>query len=194
HSTLYFLSDELFDSPYFYGPLLVFDTIVLGAVLSTTGAASADFYAACLLTAILSVICNDPRGLLLVTIVAPLAYGYFVFSRAAALDPGVYLRLPFPFVISLFYGYFAEVERLRRSGRDKEAEIKRQQKSAASASAWKCCTRSTCRSPPPSIRRRFWPRCSRPRLFICPTPPAWCGSKTARPSKRLPPAGSAAKA
>src|SRR5581483_7704891 len=92
HSTLYFLSDELFDSPYFYGPLLVFDTIVLGAVLSTTGAASADFYAACLLTAILSVICNDPRGLLLVTIVAPLAYGYFVFSRAAALDPGVYLR------------------------------------------------------------------------------------------------------
>ncbi len=130
HSTLYFLSDELFDSPYFYGPLLVFDTIVLGAVLSTTGAASADFYAACLLTAILSVICNDPRGLLLVTIVAPLAYGYFVFSRAAALDPGVYLRLPFPFVISLFYGYFAQVERLRRSGRDKEAEIKRQQKTA----------------------------------------------------------------
>ena len=46
HTTLYFLSDELFDSPYFYGPLLVFDTIVLGAVLSTTGAASSDFYVA----------------------------------------------------------------------------------------------------------------------------------------------------
>ena len=130
HTTLYFLSDELFDSPYFYGPLLVFDTIVLGAVLSTTGAASSDFYVACLLTAVLSVICNDARGLLIVTILAPLAYGYFVFNSAAPLDPNVYLRLPFPFVISLFYGYFAQVERLRRSGHDKEEQIKRQQKVA----------------------------------------------------------------
>ena len=68
HSTLYFLADDLFDSPYFYAPLLVFDTIVLGAVLSTSGAASPDFYVACLLTVVLSVICNDARGLLVVTI------------------------------------------------------------------------------------------------------------------------------
>jgi len=130
HTTLYFLSDELFDSPYFYGPLLIFDTIVLGAVLSTTGAASSDFYVACLLTAVLSVICNDARGLLMVTILAPLVYGYFVFTRAVPVDPSMYLRLPFPFVISLFYGYFAQVERLRRSGRDKEEQIKRQQRTA----------------------------------------------------------------
>jgi len=130
HTTLYFLSDELFDSPYFYAPLLVFDTVVLAAVLSTTGAAGADFYVACFLTAVLSMICNDARGLLLVTILAPLAYGYFVFNRAAPVDPSVYLRLPFPFVISLFYGYFAQVERLRRSGRDKEEQIHRQQKAA----------------------------------------------------------------
>ncbi|HEY7220632.1 MAG TPA: hypothetical protein VH985_19820, partial [Candidatus Binatia bacterium] len=78
HSTLYFLADDLFDSPYFYGPLLIFDTIVLGAVLSTTGTASPDFYFACLFTVILSCICNDARGLLVVTIMAPLIYGYFV--------------------------------------------------------------------------------------------------------------------
>ena len=64
HSTLYFLADDLFDSPYFYGPLLVFDTIVLIAVLSTSGTASPDFYAACLFTLIISCICNDTRGLL----------------------------------------------------------------------------------------------------------------------------------
>ena len=130
HSTLYFLADDLFDSPYFYAPLLVFDTIVLGAVLSTSGAASPDFYIACLLTVVLSVICNDARGLLMVTILAPLAYGYFVFNSAAYLDPNVYLRLPFPFVISLFYGYFAQVERIRSTARDKEEKITRQQKAA----------------------------------------------------------------
>jgi signal transduction histidine kinase len=130
HSTLYFLADDLFDSPYFYAPLLVFDTIVLGAVLSTSGAASPDFYIACLLTVVLSVICNDARGLLMVTILAPLAYAYFVFNSAAYLDPNVYLRLPFPFVISLFYGYFAQVERIRRTARDKEEQITRQQKAA----------------------------------------------------------------
>jgi len=130
HSTLYFLADDLFDSPYFYAPLLVFDTIVLGAVLSTSGAASPDFYIACLLTVVLSIICNDARGLLMVTILAPLAYGYFVFNSAAYLDPNVYLRLPFPFVISLFYGYFAQVERIRSTARDKEEKITRQQKAA----------------------------------------------------------------
>ena len=130
HSTLYFLADDLFDSPYFYAPLLLFDTIVLGVVLSTSGAASPDFYIACLLTVVLSVICNDARGLLMVTILAPLAYAYFVFNSAAYLDPNVYLRLPFPFVISLFYGYFAQVERIRRTARDKEEQITRQQKAA----------------------------------------------------------------
>jgi signal transduction histidine kinase len=130
HSTLYFLADDLFDSPYFYGPLLIFDTIVLGAVLSTTGTASPDFYFACLFTVILSCICNDARGLLVVTIMAPLIYGYFVFNSAEYSNPSIYLRLPFPFVISLFYGYFAQVERLRRTARDNEEQMKRQQKAA----------------------------------------------------------------
>src|SRR5688572_27255199 len=104
HSTLYFLSDELFDSPYFYGPLLMFDTLVLLAVSSTSGTASTDFYAACLFTLLMSCICNDARGLLAVTFLVPLAYAYFVFSSSSVIDPAIYLRLPFPFVISLFYG------------------------------------------------------------------------------------------
>lgn len=130
HSTLYFLADDLFDSPYFYGPLLLFDTVVLAAVLSTSGTASPDFYVACLFTLVLSCICNDTRGLLVVTFLAPIIYGYFVFYSAEGLDPNIYLRLPFPFVISLFYGYFAQVERLRRSAREREELARRQQKAA----------------------------------------------------------------
>jgi signal transduction histidine kinase len=130
HSTLYFLSDELFDSPFFYGPLLLFDTVVLAVVLSTSGTASPDFYVACVLTVILSCICNDARGLLAVTLLAPLVYGFFAFSSAESLDPSFYLRLPFPFVISLFYGYFAQVERIRRVARERDAQVIRQQRIA----------------------------------------------------------------
>jgi signal transduction histidine kinase len=130
HSTLYFLADDLFDSPYFYGPLLLFDTIVLLAVLSTSGTASPDFYAACLFTLVISCICNDARGLLAVTFLAPLVYGYFVFYSVGEIDPAIYLRLPFPFVISLFYGYFAQVERIRRKAREKDDQATQQQQTA----------------------------------------------------------------
>ncbi len=130
HSTLYFLADELFDSPYFYGPLLLFDTAVLVVVLNTSGAASPDFYVACLVTLVLSLICNGALGLFVVTLLAPLIYGYFIFYSTEDFDPSIYLRLPFPFVISLFYGYFAQVERLRRSARQKEEQVRIQQRAA----------------------------------------------------------------
>ena len=130
HTTLYFLADDLFDSRYFYGPLLLFDTIVLAAVVSTIGTASPDFYLACLFTLVVSCICNDTRGLLAVTILAPLVYAYIVFYTSETLSPNIYLRLPFPFVISLFYGYFAQVERIRRVARDKEEQVRREQKTA----------------------------------------------------------------
>ena len=130
HSTLYFLADDLFDSPYFYAPLLIFDTIVLLAVFSTSGTATPDFYVACLFTIVVSCICNEARGLLITTILAPLGYAYFVFHSAVDLDPQVYLRLPFPFVISLFYGYFAQVARMRRTARSKDEQVRLQQKAA----------------------------------------------------------------
>ena len=127
HTTLYFLSDKLYDSPYVYGPLLSFDTLVLLAVVVMGGSATPDFFIAGLLTLVLSCICHDARGLLAVTFLAPLVYAYFVFSSATDSDANAFLRLPFPFVISLFYGYFAEVERLRRAAREKEEQAKRQQ-------------------------------------------------------------------
>ncbi len=50
HATLYFLADDFFDSPYFYGPLLIFDSLVLIVVLSASSAATPDFYIACIVT------------------------------------------------------------------------------------------------------------------------------------------------
>ena len=130
HATLYFLADDFFDSPYFYGPLLVFDSLVLIVVLSASSAASLDFYIACAVTVVLSLICNDSRGLLVVTILAPLLYGYALFSSSTILEPELFVQLPFPFVISLFYGYFAQVGRMRRLAQEKEQEMLREQHAA----------------------------------------------------------------
>ena len=130
NATLYFVADEFFDSPYFYGPLLLFDTIFLAAVLALSGGATPDLYVACFFTLILSCICNDSRGLLVVTLLAPLLYGYVVFNTAATHDPSVYLRLLFPLVISMFYGYFAQVERLRKVLKEKEEQVRQQQMAA----------------------------------------------------------------
>ncbi len=130
NATLYFIADEYFDSSYFYGPLLLFDTAFLAIVLAVSGGANPDFYVACCLTLVLSCICSDSRGLLVVTILAPLLYGYAVFNSVGARDPTTYLRVLFPLVIAIFYGYFAQVERLKRVARENEERATRERQAA----------------------------------------------------------------
>ena len=130
NATLYFVADDFFDSAYFYGPLLFFDTVILAISLTVSGGATTDFYIACFFTIILSCICNDSRGLFLVTLLTPALYAYVVFNSAATHDSSVYLRLPFPLVISMFYGYFAQVERVKRLVKEKEEQARQQQEAA----------------------------------------------------------------
>ena len=131
HAALYFVADERFASPYFCAPLLLFDTLVLLVVLEISGASAPDFFATCLLTLLLSCICQDARGLLLVTVLAPLAYACIVFKTTTHFDPAIYLRLPFPFAIALFYGYFGHVERLRNHALVEQKLAVRQQRANA---------------------------------------------------------------
>lgn len=126
NATLYFVSEERFDSPYFYGPLLLFDTLFLTLSLALSGGATSDFYVACFLTLVLSCVCNDVRGLIVLTMLSPVLYGYIVFNSVATHDPSVYLRLPFPFVIAIFYGYFAQVERMKSTLKEREERIEQQ--------------------------------------------------------------------
>jgi len=130
NATLYFVGDKFFDAPHFYGPLLLFDAVFLAVAVGLSGGATPDFYIACFFTLVLSCICNDLRGLLIVTLLAPLIYAYSVFNSEAANDPSVYLRVLFPLVISLFYGYFAQVERIKRLARENEEQAKRERGSA----------------------------------------------------------------
>ncbi|MGH7766921.1 MAG: sensor histidine kinase [Candidatus Binatia bacterium] len=122
---LYFLDERLFDSFYFFTPLVALDTLFLTASLAVNGKAGADFYIVCFATIFLCCICRDMRGLIGVAVLSPLLYGYFLLRSANTVDPTLYLRLFFPFVIALFYGYFAQVERL-------QARLKKQTELAAS--------------------------------------------------------------
>ncbi len=122
NATLYFVEDDRFSSPSFYGPLVMFDTFFLIGSVTISRGASTDFFVACFLTLILSCVAHDVRGLIVVTVLAPLLYGYVLFRSAEMTDPTIYLRLPFPFVIAMFYGYFAQVERLRKTAKEREEQ------------------------------------------------------------------------
>src|SRR4029077_1077424 len=50
-----------------------------------------------------------------------------LFQSAGSLHPSVFLRLPFLFVVSLFYGYFAQLIRVQKTLKE-EAEQKNQGK------------------------------------------------------------------
>ncbi len=117
---LYWIKDGLFDSSYFYSPLVIFDTVFVTASLVISGQVETDFYLVYFLVVILCTIWQDFRGLLLVAVLATLLYGYFLFKMAHLVqDPSIYLRIPFLFVISLFYGYFAQVVRAEKALKEK---------------------------------------------------------------------------
>lgn len=122
---LYFVKESLFDSSYFYSPLVVFDTLFVTVSLVMSGQVETDFYLVYFLIVILCTIWQDFRGLVVVAILATGLYGYFLYSTARVHEPSIYLRLPFLFVISLFYGYFAQVVRAEKTLKEKaEQEAK----------------------------------------------------------------------
>ena len=122
---LYFVEERLFDSSYFYSPLVVFDTLFVTGSLVVSGQVETDFYLAYFLIVILCSLWQDFRGLVVVGLLATVLYGYFLFQTTPVHQQSVYLRLPFLFVTSLFYGYFAQivrVEKNRRQQAEQEAQ------------------------------------------------------------------------
>lgn len=112
---LYLVDERLFDSTYFYTPVVIFDTFYVTVSLVISGQIATDFYLAYFLIIILSTIWEDFRGVIVISILATILYSYFLFRTTLVHDPSVYLRIPFLFVISLFYGYFVQVVRFEKA-------------------------------------------------------------------------------
>ena len=112
---LYFFPEERFASWSFYYPLVIADTIVLTLSLVANGYSEKEFYLTFFVVILGSCIIEDAKIRTIVSIAAPLFYSVTLFTNAADLHPSVFLRLPFLFVVSLFYGYFTQFIRMERA-------------------------------------------------------------------------------
>lgn len=111
NAVLYLVDERLFESSCFYCPLVLFDTLCVTASIMASSQVGTDFYLVYFLIIILCAVWQDFHGLIAVAVMINLVYGYLLFNQAEINDPSVYLRLPFLFTVSLFYGYFAEIVR-----------------------------------------------------------------------------------
>jgi signal transduction histidine kinase len=122
---LYFLNEERFASWSFYYPLVVADTLVLTLSLIINGHAESDFYLTFFILIILSCIFEDPKMRAVVSVLAPVIYITVLFRSPETIHPSVLLRLPFLFVVSLFYGYFTQFIRTERALREEAEQMSR---------------------------------------------------------------------
>jgi signal transduction histidine kinase len=117
-----FLDDSLFTSWSFYYPLVIADTIVLTLSLMINGAADNEFYLTFFLVILTSCILNDPKLRTVVSIIATFLYCIFLLISPQSVQPSEFLRVPFLFVVSLFYGYFTQFIRMEKAQKE-QAEI-----------------------------------------------------------------------
>jgi signal transduction histidine kinase len=112
---LYFLPEDRFASWSFYYPLVIADTIVLTLSLVANGYSEKEFYLTFFVVILGSCIIEDAKIRTLVSIAAPLFYSITLFTSLSEVHPSVFLRLPFLFVVSLYYGYFTQFIRMEKA-------------------------------------------------------------------------------
>jgi signal transduction histidine kinase len=112
---LYFFPEERFAFWSFYYPLVTADTIVLTLSLVANGYSDKEFYLTFFVVILGSCIIEDSKVRTIISVAAPLSYAVSLFTSSAAFHPSVFLRLPFLFVVSLFYGYFTQFIRMERA-------------------------------------------------------------------------------
>jgi signal transduction histidine kinase len=112
---LYFLSEDRFASWSFYYPLVIADTIFLTLSLVANGYSEKEFYLTFFVVILGSCMIEDAKMRTLVSIAAPLFYSVTLFTTISEVHPSVFLRLPFLFVVSLYYGYFTQFIRTEKA-------------------------------------------------------------------------------
>jgi signal transduction histidine kinase len=116
-----------FHEPNFSAGLLLADMlIVLAGLYLTTGSFSQDFLVIYFFTIFLTAATQGVAQIALVAAVVSGLYGYWLWLTSAGhLGAGEWLRLPFFFIVAVFYAYVTEetkLERWRRAQSEREAE------------------------------------------------------------------------
>jgi len=98
NGALYFVREKLFDSTFFYIPLVLFDTFALTASLVVSGQVGTMFYLTYFLIIVLCTVWQDIRGSIVVAVLITILYGFLLFKTTEINDPSVYLRFAFLFL------------------------------------------------------------------------------------------------
>lgn len=120
---LYLLDGRFFESLRLFSSLVIFDTIVVSCTLVGTGELGGDLYLAYFVVIIIAGFWRDLRWSLAFAVLLALLYSCLVVL-AEQPSTYLYLRAPFLFTASLFYGYCTQVvanERALREQFEKEA-------------------------------------------------------------------------
>ncbi len=125
-----FLDDSWFMSWSFYYPLVIADTIVLTLSLIVNGAADNEFYLIFFLVILASCILDDAKLRAVVSIFATILYTSILLISPKSVQPSEFLRVPFLFVISLFYGYFTQFIRMEKAQKEQAELTSRARKEA----------------------------------------------------------------
>jgi signal transduction histidine kinase len=130
NAILYAVPEDRFGSPWFFSPLVLADTVVLTLSLVINGRAETDFYLTYFLLIIICCIFENPKIITTITVLSPLVYMLLLFRSTGAVDPSVFLRFPFLFVIALFFGSFTRLARAEKTLKVETAQRTRGKKEA----------------------------------------------------------------
>ncbi len=121
----YFIPTSYFSKLSFFYIVLLFDTLMISLGIYLTGKFESDFYLAYFLVILFASIARNFKLLLVNSIVICAIYGWTLWMRGLEpkdLEEGILLRIPFIFVVTLFYGF------LTQSFEKRTQEIKRELK------------------------------------------------------------------
>ena len=112
---LYFVGEEKFATWSFYYPLIVADTIILTVSLLLNGYADTNFYITLFLLILATCIIDDAKLRAVASLLASALYAALVFESPESIHASLFLRIPFLFVVSLYYGYFTQLIRTEKT-------------------------------------------------------------------------------
>jgi len=108
--------------------IIIMDTSLVSVCLYLTGSVESDFYLVYFLVIMMTTIGKDVRQTVNNAALVTAIYGFMLFSQKGDIElsnPTAYLRLPFLFVISIFYGYLTDIARKEKWLRNKIETEKR---------------------------------------------------------------------
>ena len=107
----YFLPSSYFIKRSFFTMILLFDTLMVSLGIYITSQFNTDFYLVYFLIILFASIARDLKLLMINALVICGIYGWFLWTigwDTKSLEEGILLRIPFIFIMNIFYGFLIQ--------------------------------------------------------------------------------------